>query len=97
MTKIEVLDYLTAHKAEFKEQFGVIRVGLFGSFARDKQNEDSDIDLAVEIEKERKSLKNFFGFKRELEVQFGRKIDLVIESAFKPLINEQIQKDIIYI
>ncbi|TXI93817.1 MAG: hypothetical protein E6Q33_02300 [Neisseriales bacterium] len=97
MTKIEILDYLTAHKAEFKEQFGVIRIGLFGSFARGEQNEDSDLDLAVEIAKERKSLKNFFGFKRELEVQFGRKIDLVIESAFKPLVSEQMQKDIIYI
>lgn len=97
MTKIEILNYLTAHKAEFKERFGVIRIGLFGSFARGEQNEDSDIDLAVEIAKERKSLKNFFGFKRELEVQFGRKIDLGIESVFKPLVIEQMQKDIIYI
>lgn len=97
MTKIEILNYLAAHKSEFKEKFGVIRIGLFGSFARDEQDDDSDIDLAVEIAKERKSLKNFFGFKGELDAQFGRKIDLVIESAFKPLVNEQIQKDIVYI
>lgn len=97
MTKIEILDYLTAHKAEFKERFGVIRIGLFGSFARGEQNDDSDIDLAVEIAKERKSLKNFFGFKGELEAQLGKKIDLGIESAFKPLIREKMQKDIIYI
>lgn len=53
MTKMEILNYLTAHKAEFKERFGVIRIGLFGSFARDEQNEDSDIDLAIEVEKEK--------------------------------------------
>ncbi len=55
MTKMEILNYLTAHKAEFKERFGVIRIGLFGSFARGEQNEDSDsdIDLAIEVEKEK--------------------------------------------
>ncbi len=97
MTKIEILNYLTAHKSEFKEKFGVIRIGLFGSFARDEQTEDSDIDLAIEVEKEKKSLKNFFGLKRELEEQFGKKIDLGIEPALKPLAKEQIQKDIIYV
>ena len=66
MTKIEILNYLTAHKTEFKEQFGVIRIGLFGSFARDEQNEDSDIDLAIEVEKDKKSLKNFLGLKENL-------------------------------
>jgi predicted nucleotidyltransferase len=97
MTKIEILNYLTTHKAELKEKFGVIRIGLFGSFARGEQNEDSDIDLAIEVEKDKKSLKNFFGLKRELEAQLGKKIDLGIESALKPLAKEQIQKDIIYV
>lgn len=97
MTKIEILNYLTTHKAELKEKFGVIRIGLFGSFARGEQNEDSDIDLAIEVEKDKKSLKNFFGLKRELEAQLGKKIDLGIESSLKPLAKEQIQKDIIYV
>ena len=97
MTKIEILNYLTTHKAELKEKFGVIRIGLFGSFARGEQNEDSDIDLAIEVEKDKKSLKNFFGLKRELEAQLGKKIDLGIESALKPLAKEQIQKNIIYV
>ncbi len=96
MTKIEILDYLISHKTELREKFGVIKIGLFGSFARDEQREDSDIDLAIEIEKDKKSLKNFFGLKRELETQFGKRIDLGIETALKPIVKAQVEKEIIY-
>lgn len=64
MTKIEILNYLTAHKAEFKERFGVIRIWLFGSFAREEQRDDSDTDLAIEMEKDKKALKLFWSQKR---------------------------------
>lgn len=97
MTKMEILNYLSAHKNELKEKFGVIKIGLFGSFARDEQTEDSDIDLAIEIEKDKKNLKNFFGLKHELETQFGNRVDLGIETTLKPLVKEQIQRDIIYV
>lgn len=96
MTKIEILDYLISHKTELREKFGVIKIGLFGSFARDEQREDSDIDLAIEIEKDKKSLRNFFGLKRELETQFGKRIDLGIETALKPIVKAQVEKEIIY-
>ncbi len=97
MTKTEVLNYLKSHKAELKERFGVIKIGLFGSFARDEQRDDSDIDLAIEMEKDKKCIKDFFGLKRELEAQLGKKVDLGIETALKLLAKEQIQKDIIYV
>lgn len=96
MTKSEILDYLISHKTELREKFGVVKIGLFGSFARDEQREDSDIDLAIEIEKDKKSLKNFFGLKRELETQFGKRIDLGIETALKPIVKAQVEKEIIY-
>lgn len=40
MTKTEVLNYLKSHKAELKERFGVIKIGLLGLFARDEQRDD---------------------------------------------------------
>jgi len=40
MTKTEVLHYLKSHKAELKERFGVIKIGLLGLFARDEQRDD---------------------------------------------------------
>ena len=54
MTKSNILDYLKNHKIEFNEKYGVSKIGLFGSYARDEANNDSDIDIAVEIESEKK-------------------------------------------
>ena len=43
-SKNQIFDLLTQHQADIKA-FGVARIGLFGSFARNQQNESSDIDL----------------------------------------------------
>lgn len=97
MTSVEVLDYLRSHKEELKKEFGVVKIGLFGSYSRNEQNENSDIDIAIEIEKAKKSLSNFFAIKRTLEKHFGKKVDLGIESSLKPIVKEFVQKEIIYV
>ena len=97
MNKEDILEYLKLHKEELAQKYGVSKIGLFGSFAKDKQTETSDIDLAIEIVKEKKSLGNFFGLKRELENVFGKKVDLGIESSLKPIVKEYIKKEIIYV
>jgi len=96
MTKEDILEYLRINKSEFQNKFGVIKIGLFGSFARDEQNENSDIDLAIELEKDKKNLKNFFAFKRELEKRFNKKVDIGIENTLKPIVKEYVKKEIIY-
>jgi len=50
MTKNEILTFLKDKKAYLQQHFGVISIGLFGSYARGEANEESDIDIAVEIE-----------------------------------------------
>ena len=97
ITKSVVLDYLTTQKMSLYEKYGVVRIGLFGSFARNEQKEDSDIDIAVEIEKSKKNIHNFLALKRELEKVFGKKVDLGIESALKPMAKKFIQHEIIYV
>ncbi|MFZ1344247.1 nucleotidyltransferase family protein [Thiothrix eikelboomii] len=96
MTKDEILSFLREHKLEMAEAFGVVSVGLFGSYARHAAREDSDIDIAVEFLPERKSLKNFMGFKRYLEAHMHKTVDLGIESTLKPVIRESVKKDIQY-
>lgn len=54
MTKAVILDFLINHKQEFHDKYGVTKIGLFGSYARDEQREDSDIDIAIEMEKGKK-------------------------------------------
>ena len=97
MTKSNILDYLKNHKIEFNEKYGVSKIGLFGSYARDEANNDSDIDIAVEIESEKKNIHTFLALKREMERAFGKKIDLGIESSLKPIAKEYIKKEIIYV
>jgi len=97
MTREYILEYLQSHKDELKQKYGVIQIGLFGSYAKDMQTQESDIDLAIEMSKDKKSLRNFFGLKRELEATFNKKVDLGIESSLKPLVKEYIKKEIIYV
>ncbi|AFV98023.1 hypothetical protein B649_08555 [Candidatus Sulfuricurvum sp. RIFRC-1] len=97
MTKAFILDFLTQHKKELNEKYGVVKIGLFGSYARDEQREDSDIDIAVEIVKERKNIHTFLNLKREMEKAFEKKVDLGIESTLKPLAKIYIAKEIIYV
>lgn len=71
------------------QRYGVMRAGLFGSYARGEMREDSDIDILVEI-KSNISLLDFVGIKLEIEEELGRKIDLVEYSTIKPLLKERI-------
>jgi predicted nucleotidyltransferase len=76
-----------------KKRFSVRRIGVFGSYVRGDQNEDSDIDILVEFEKT--SFDNYMGLMYYLEEIFGKKIDLVTTRALhcrlKPYIMEEVE------
>jgi len=96
MEKEQIIRYLQEHKENFKERYGVLKIGLFGSYARGEQNEKSDIDIVVKLDNEHKRLQYFFGLKRELEDAFATPVDLGMEDSIKPLVKRYIQKEIIY-
>jgi hypothetical protein len=54
MEKTVILDFLQQNKQKLAQDFGVTKIGLFGSYARDEARGDSDIDIAVEIESDNK-------------------------------------------
>jgi len=65
-------------------QYGAKRLGLFGSYSRGEQNEESDLDFVVEFYKEKKNYKNFIHLCYYLEDLFGKKVDLLtLESLLK--------------
>ncbi len=96
MDKTYILTFLATHKKEMEEKFGLVKIGLFGSYARDEQTQESDIDLAVEIESSNK-FRSFFSMKQYLENHLQHKVDLGIESTLKPVAKKYIQKEIIYV
>ena len=47
----EVRKIIERHRGELRERYGVKEIGIFGSFVRGEEREDSDIDILVEFEK----------------------------------------------
>ena len=75
-------------------QFGVRRLGLFGSCARGQEIEDSDVDVLVEFDV--KTFDNYMELKFFLESEFGRSVDLVIYEALKAELRNEILSEVTY-
>ncbi len=71
---------------------GVVKAGLFGSFARGEARKKSDIDILVEF-KGRKSLLDLVGLQIELEEMLKRKVDVITYKSLHPLLKERILKE----
>ncbi|WP_027390780.1 nucleotidyltransferase family protein [Chrysiogenes arsenatis] len=96
MKRQEVINFLVQQKSHLKNTFGVNKIGLFGSFAREEQGDTSDIDIVVEIQSKNK-FRSFFSLKYYLEEQLGRSVDLGIEGSLKPMVKKSIEKEVIYV
>jgi hypothetical protein len=82
-TKEEVFNLLRQSGAQLR-RFGVRRLSVFGSFARGEPNEESDVDLLVEFEPDKKTFDNLLGLADFLEELFGRKVDIVTPESLNP-------------
>lgn len=94
LTKETILAFLKAHKQEFKEKYAVEKIGLFGSYAKNEANENSDIDIVVKMPS---SFDAYYDFKEYLESSFEKKVDLGLEKSIRSFVANEIQKDIIYV
>lgn len=95
MTKQDVLGLLQENAPHIRA-LGVRRIGLFGSFARDQQNDESDIDFVVEFEPRRKSFDAFMRLSFFLEELLGRRTELVTTEALSPYIGPHILNEAVY-
>lgn len=92
MNRRQVLEVLSRSKPELRARFALSRLALFGSFARDTADDDSDVDVIVEFDGPATS-DRFFGVQFYLEDILGRPVDLVTETALKPRLRPFIEED----
>ncbi|MEA2003749.1 MAG: nucleotidyltransferase family protein [archaeon] len=71
-------------------------MGLFGSYARSEQTEESDIDLLVEFAEPMGFVK-FIELEDHLSEKLGAKVDLVTPDALKPIIKPYVMKEVVYV
>lgn len=90
-----ILARLEMHMASIK-RLGVKNIGLFGSFVRNEQTENSDIDLLVEFKSGKKTFNNYMELKFLLEDLLERPVDLVIAEAVKPVLKDKIEGSVRY-
>jgi len=96
MGKQEIIKIIRNSKPEIESHYGVQRVGLFGSYVREKQRKKSDIDILVAFNRDI-DLFDFLDLREYLEGQLHLKVDLVMESALKPAIGKRILSEVEYV
>ncbi len=86
------MELLAASKAELQTRFGVTRLALFGSTARDSATRLSDLDVLVSFDGPA-TAKRYFGVQFFLEDLFGCTVDLVSESALRAELRPYVEQD----
>lgn len=99
MNKLEdIKKILKQSKKGLKKEYGVVEIGIFGSYMRSEQNKDSDLDILVELEPDPKiDLIKFIELEDYMSELLDIKVDLVMKSVLKPGIGRQILKETVYL
>jgi predicted nucleotidyltransferase len=96
MNASSAIELLTRVKPILMERYGVTRLALFGSTARDAARSDSDIDILVAFDGPATS-ERYFGVQFYLEDLFGHPVDLVTEKALRAELRPFIEKDAVHV
>ena len=96
MEKDEIIRALRSFIALNRYRYEIIRLGVFGSAARDDMNEQSDIDVVVELGKP--DLFYLVGIKQDLEEKFRRPVDIVrYRDTMNGFLKKRIDKEAVYV
>jgi len=96
MNRDDIISFISLHKDEFKQKFGVKTIGLFGSYAKGDVREGSDIDIVVELEKP--DLFIMIGVKQAIEEALKKKVDVIrLRDKMNSFLRQRIERDVIYV
>ena len=92
----DCIQKLSDFKQRFGERYGITKMGIYGSVARNENTEDSDIDIVVEINSP--SLSGMYELRESLKNVFGCNVDLVrYRQSLRPLFKSNINNDVVYV
>ena len=95
-SKTEILQLLSLYKPTAERKYGLTRIGIFGSVARDEQTEDSDVDVCYEGRVP--SLLTLDLIQTDLERLLGSNVDLArVRDGMNSLLKQRIQKEGVYV
>ena len=94
----DILTFLNNHLTYLQEEYNISKIGLIGSFAREEQTEQSDVDILFEF---KLGTKDVYEKKTKLRLylstNFDRDVDLCREKYLKPYIRDHLNKEVIYV
>jgi len=96
MEREKILQLLAQHKPQLAQRYGVLRLALFGSTARDAASAESDIDILVAFDGPATS-QRYFGVQFYLEDVLGRPVDLVTEKALRTELRPHIEREALHV
>jgi len=91
----EIINIINQHKIILEEKYKVKEIGIFGSYTRDDQDENSDIDILVDFREPVGFL--FIHLADYLEEILELKVDLLTPDAIKPNRKKYIMEDLVYV
>ena len=96
MDRREIIQILHSFVELNRDRYEIIKIGIFGSAARDTMEELSDIDVVVEIGKP--DLFYLIGIKQDLEEKFHRPVDIVrYRDKMNTFLKKRIDKEAVYV
>lgn len=96
LTLDEIRRVLEAQKPYLAERYGVVEIGIFGSYVRDEQRQDSDLDILIELEEPpRIDLLDLVNLERYLSDLLGVKVDVALKTNLRKRIGKRILEEAI--
>ncbi len=97
-TAVEIKRILQSQKSYLAERYGVTAIGIFGSYVRNEQRPDSDLDILIELEDPpRISLLGLVNLENYLTDLLGIKVEVAIKKNLKPRLSPHILHEVVMI
>ena len=94
----QILQYLSVNRHNISRKYHLKKLGIFGSYARNEQTPESDLDLLIEFEDNTTDLTEKKEFlRKEIQLVFPIQVDICREKYIKPIFRQQILSDAIYV